>query len=201
MNLLPKIQIENQPPKINKTNVEVTIPTTTTVFSGDVASGLDLSFLIQKTDQTKPKLTSESSTNGDDCMVDITEDFETKTEEKSKSRSNSVETKTDEKSQIVPVEKEEPKQKVKVEIKPLTDLSVTIESVKPSSIPPLTVLEEKNGISVVLHFAKDKPRDDVHVIVVTTLSKNTSALSNYHFQAVVPKVSHLLFLLIVIINK
>lgn len=56
-------------------------------------------------------------------------------------------------------------------------------------IPPLTVLDEKNGISVVLHFAKDRPRPDVSVLVVTTLSKNQFPISNYQFQAVIPKVS------------
>lgn len=55
--------------------------------------------------------------------------------------------------------------------------------------PPLTVIEEKNGITVVLHFAQDSPRSDVSVVVITTMSKNTKLLSNYQFQAVVPKVS------------
>lgn len=55
--------------------------------------------------------------------------------------------------------------------------------------PPITVMEEKNGITVVLHFARDNPREDVFVIVITTMSKNVKPLSNYLFQAVVPKVS------------
>lgn len=151
-------------------------------LAGDIASGLDLSFLIGKTDAKKPTAVSELP-NGDDCMVDISEDTsDTKMCEQPV-----------QKPVTLPVQ-EKPTEPVvtkpqKVEIKPLTDISVTLESVKPSSIPPLTVLEEKNGISVILHFAKDKPRDDVQVIVVTTLSKNTSPLTNYHFQAVVPKVS------------
>ncbi|XP_033226189.1 ADP-ribosylation factor-binding protein GGA1 [Belonocnema kinseyi] len=74
-----------------------------------------------------------------------------------------------------------------VEVKPLTDISVTLENIKPGSTLPLTVIDEKNGITVVLHFAKDSPRPDVSVIVVTTMSKNSNALSNYLFQAVVPK--------------
>jgi len=55
--------------------------------------------------------------------------------------------------------------------------------------PPLTVIEERNGISVVLHFAQENPRSDVSIIVITTMSKNAKPLSNYLFQAVVPKVS------------
>lgn len=59
-------------------------------------------------------------------------------------------------------------------------------------VPPLTALDERNGISVVLHLARDTPRPDVSVYVVSTISKNTSPLSNYVFQAVVPKVSLIL---------
>lgn len=55
--------------------------------------------------------------------------------------------------------------------------------------PPLTVIEERNGISVVLHFTQDSPRPDVSVVVITTMSKNAKPLNNYLFQAVVPKVS------------
>ncbi|XP_071575569.1 ADP-ribosylation factor-binding protein GGA1 isoform X2 [Temnothorax nylanderi] len=73
------------------------------------------------------------------------------------------------------------------EIKPLTDITICLEDIKPGINPPLTVIEERNGISVVLHFAQDSPRLDVSVIVITTMSKNPKPLSNYLFQAVVPK--------------
>ncbi|XP_036141563.1 uncharacterized protein LOC118645151 [Monomorium pharaonis] len=73
------------------------------------------------------------------------------------------------------------------EIKSLTDITVCLHDIKPGTTPPLTVIEEKNGISVVLHFAQDSPRPDVFVIVITTMSKNTKPLSNYLFQAVVSK--------------
>lgn len=55
--------------------------------------------------------------------------------------------------------------------------------------PPLTVIEERNDISVVLHFAQDSPRSDVSVVVITTMSKNAKPLNDYLFQAVVPKVN------------
>ncbi|KAJ9590159.1 hypothetical protein L9F63_016715, partial [Diploptera punctata] len=79
----------------------------------------------------------------------------------------------------------------RIEVKPLNELSVSLESIKPGSIPPLTVLDEKNGITVILNFAKDSPRPDVSVVVVTTISKNSSPISNYLFQAVVPKTCKL----------
>ncbi|XP_043680954.1 ADP-ribosylation factor-binding protein GGA3 [Vespula pensylvanica] len=72
-------------------------------------------------------------------------------------------------------------------IKSLTDINVNLQDIKPGTNPPITVIEEKNGISVILHFAQDSPRPDVSVIVVTTMSKNTKPLNNYLFQAVVPK--------------
>ncbi|KYM94507.1 ADP-ribosylation factor-binding protein GGA1 [Cyphomyrmex costatus] len=73
------------------------------------------------------------------------------------------------------------------EIKPLTDITVCLEDIKPGTNPPLTVIEERNGITVVLHFAQDSPRSDVSVIVITTMSKNVKPLNNYLFQAVVSK--------------
>lgn len=54
-------------------------------------------------------------------------------------------------------------------------------------------LYEKNGLTVVLHFGKDSPRPDVTVMVVSTMSKNSSPVKNVSFQAAVPKV--ILFLL------
>lgn len=82
-----------------------------------------------------------------------------------------------------PNEEIKPKRELKI-----SDIFVELEQIRPSSIPPLTVLDEKNAITVTLHFAKDKPREDVNVIVVTSVSKNELPLSNYLFQAVVPKV-------------
>ncbi|KYN11621.1 ADP-ribosylation factor-binding protein GGA1, partial [Trachymyrmex cornetzi] len=76
---------------------------------------------------------------------------------------------------------------IEPEIKPLTDITVCLEDIKPGTNPPLTVIEERNGVSVVLHFAQDSPRSDVSVIVITTMSKNAKPLSNYLFQAVVSK--------------
>ncbi|EZA54037.1 hypothetical protein DMN91_000379 [Ooceraea biroi] len=76
---------------------------------------------------------------------------------------------------------------VEPEIKPLTDITIKLEDIKPGINPPLTVIEERNGITVVLHFAQDSPRPDVSVVVITTMSKNAKPLSNYLFQAVVPK--------------
>uniref|UniRef100_A0A1B6CAD1 VHS domain-containing protein n=1 Tax=Clastoptera arizonana TaxID=38151 RepID=A0A1B6CAD1_9HEMI len=81
-------------------------------------------------------------------------------------------------------------EKREITVKPLGDLTVLLENIKPGTISPLTVLEER-GVSVVMHFTKDSPRPDVSVFVVTTTSKCSSPLSEYLFQPVVPKTCKL----------
>ncbi|XP_059052164.1 ADP-ribosylation factor-binding protein GGA3 [Achroia grisella] len=73
------------------------------------------------------------------------------------------------------------------DVKSLSDINVTLHSVQPSTVPSFTAFEEKGGITVVLHYCKDKPRPDVNVIVISTTSKNKSPIVDYKFQAVVPK--------------
>ena len=55
------------------------------------------------------------------------------------------------------------------------------------SLAPV-VAYDKNGIKILLHFGKDRPRFDVQVIAVSTTSTNTSPIKNFSFQAAVPKV-------------
>ncbi|KAF7274538.1 hypothetical protein GWI33_012808 [Rhynchophorus ferrugineus] len=69
----------------------------------------------------------------------------------------------------------------------LKDIFVKLEDIKPSSKKSIVALDEKNGITVLLHMAKDQPRPGVTVYVITTISRNDMPLSNYLFQAVVPK--------------
>lgn len=49
-------------------------------------------------------------------------------------------------------------------------------------------MESQNGVSILVHLAKDCPREDVSVYVVTTTSVSSLPLSDYLFQVVVPKV-------------
>lgn len=86
------------------------------------------------------------------------------------------------------IEKRDNMKSEKGEVKPLTDINVTLASVRPSSVPPLTAFQEAGGLTVVLHFCRDRPRPDVNVIVISTTSNHTSPIEDYKFQAVVPKV-------------
>ncbi|KAJ8245960.1 hypothetical protein GJAV_G00262170 [Gymnothorax javanicus] len=70
----------------------------------------------------------------------------------------------------------------------LSDVFVSLESIKPSKIEPI-VAYDKNGIRVMLHFAKECPvgRPDVAVIVITILSTSPVPVRDVVFQAAVPK--------------
>ncbi|GLH03812.1 ADP-ribosylation factor-binding protein GGA1 [Gryllus bimaculatus] len=168
------------------------------------ATNLDLDFLIGGSVKSSAKISVGTSSNsellnGDDSMVDLSEDLDTQhspessilnTDNLPEPMTESLSLKTS--TEHLDVTKEENKniqanEEKKVEIKPLTDIFVSLDSIKPGSEPPLPVFEERNGVSVILHFAKDTPRPDVSVIVVTTISKNSLPLQNYIFQAVVPK--------------
>uniref|UniRef100_A0A8C4X232 GAE domain-containing protein n=1 Tax=Eptatretus burgeri TaxID=7764 RepID=A0A8C4X232_EPTBU len=72
----------------------------------------------------------------------------------------------------------------------LLNVIVPLESIQPSSIPPMTVYD-KGGVRVLMHFARDCPpgRPDVLVVVVSTMSAAPWPLSQISFQAAVPKVS------------
>ncbi|CAG2248750.1 GGA [Mytilus edulis] len=72
------------------------------------------------------------------------------------------------------------------EVQPLNDVFVSIESVQPGTSPPINAYD-KNGMKIVIHIAKNRPREDVHVMVVSVMSTNTSAVKNFSFQAAVPK--------------
>ncbi|XP_075220751.1 ADP-ribosylation factor-binding protein Gga isoform X2 [Lycorma delicatula] len=76
-------------------------------------------------------------------------------------------------------------------VKPLGDLNVSLKSIKPGTLPPRTLVDEKSGISIMLHISQSRPRPDVTVFVVTATNKNTSPLSDYLFQPVVPKTCRL----------
>ncbi|XP_078093584.1 ADP-ribosylation factor-binding protein GGA1-like isoform X1 [Mustelus asterias] len=71
----------------------------------------------------------------------------------------------------------------------LTNVLVPLESIKPSSILPVTVYD-KNSFRVLFHFAKDPPPGQVDVLVVVTsmISTAPQPVKNIRFQAAVPKV-------------
>ncbi|KAM5288692.1 ADP-ribosylation factor-binding protein GGA1 isoform 2-T2 [Ctenodactylus gundi] len=71
----------------------------------------------------------------------------------------------------------------------LANITVPLESIKPSSILPVTVYDQ-HGFRVLFHFARDPlpGRCDVLVVVVSMLSTAPQPIRNIVFQSAVPKV-------------
>ncbi|XP_068826089.1 ADP-ribosylation factor-binding protein GGA1 isoform X4 [Capricornis sumatraensis] len=71
----------------------------------------------------------------------------------------------------------------------LANITVPLESIKPSSILPVTVYDQ-HGFRVLFHFARDPlpARSDVLVVVVSMLSTAPQPIRNIVFQSAVPKV-------------
>ncbi|NWH94324.1 GGA1 protein, partial [Aegithalos caudatus] len=71
----------------------------------------------------------------------------------------------------------------------LVNITVPLESIKPSSILPVTVYDQ-HGFRVLFHFAKDAlpERPDVLVVVISMLSTAPQPIRNIVFQSAVPKI-------------
>ncbi|XP_068435301.1 ADP-ribosylation factor-binding protein GGA1-like [Clinocottus analis] len=70
----------------------------------------------------------------------------------------------------------------------LTDVFVPLESIKPSSLLPVTVFDG-HSLRVLFHFARDSPpsRPDVLVVIISMLSSAPIPVSNINFQTTAPK--------------
>ncbi|PNJ49508.1 GGA1 isoform 6 [Pongo abelii] len=81
-----------------------------------------------------------------------------------------------------------PQQPVPTELS-LASITVPLESIKPSSILPVTVYDQ-HGFRILFHFARDPlpGRSDVLVVVVSMLSTAPQPIRNIVFQSAVPKV-------------
>lgn len=167
----------------------------------DSGAILDLDFFTKKPEVQKTSPTPELAvvTSPDDVMVDISTDVVPNTSSNNNNNPDSpldnildlgppLDNAKSEEPRVEPKEHYIEKKDKKSDVKPLTDINVTLQSVQPSKVPPTTAFEEEEGLTVVLHFCKDKPRSDVNVIVISTTSKSSSPIEDYKFQAVVPKV-------------
>ncbi|XP_031418037.1 ADP-ribosylation factor-binding protein GGA3 isoform X2 [Clupea harengus] len=72
--------------------------------------------------------------------------------------------------------------------KSLGDIFVSLESVKPSQLEPITVYD-RWGVHVCLHFCRDSPpaRPDVAVVIVSSVNTSALSVSDVEFQVAVPK--------------
>ncbi|XP_028268793.1 ADP-ribosylation factor-binding protein GGA1-like [Parambassis ranga] len=70
----------------------------------------------------------------------------------------------------------------------LNDVFVPLESIKPSSLLPVTVFDG-HSLRVLFHFARDSPpsRPDVLVVIISMLSSAPVPVTNIDFQTTAPK--------------
>uniref|UniRef100_A0A669EUF9 Golgi-associated, gamma adaptin ear containing, ARF binding protein 1 n=1 Tax=Oreochromis niloticus TaxID=8128 RepID=A0A669EUF9_ORENI len=71
----------------------------------------------------------------------------------------------------------------------LADVTVPLETIKPSTLLPVTVFD-KHSLRVLFTFARDCPpsRPDVLVVIISMLSSAPIPVTNIRFQAAVPRV-------------
>uniref|UniRef100_A0A6Q2X6Z1 Golgi-associated, gamma adaptin ear containing, ARF binding protein 1 n=1 Tax=Esox lucius TaxID=8010 RepID=A0A6Q2X6Z1_ESOLU len=71
----------------------------------------------------------------------------------------------------------------------LANVTVPLDSIKPSSWLPVTVFD-KHSLRVLFHFARDSPpcRPDVLVVIISMLSSAPIPVTDIRFQSAVPKV-------------
>lgn len=78
--------------------------------------------------------------------------------------------------------------------KPLSEINVDINTIMPhESLTPRILLDEKNGLRITLNFSRDRPRDDVTVLVITTTNHSSQSITNYQFDASVSRVINIFF--------
>lgn len=74
--------------------------------------------------------------------------------------------------------------------KRLADVAIDLNTIRPHDIHgPRCILNDKLGLKIILNFAKDKPRADVAVLVITTTNQSHLPVKNYQFEASVSKVT------------
>lgn len=85
--------------------------------------------------------------------------------------------------EIIKITEEVPK---KV-IKHLSEINIELDSIQPGNERPRIVMDDIQGLRVTLNFALDRPSPNVSVIVISTINQSSSPISEYQFDASVPK--------------
>lgn len=75
----------------------------------------------------------------------------------------------------------------KPSFKSLAEIHIDLDCIQPSNEPPRVILDEDKGLKIMLNFAKDRPRDDVLVAVISTINYGSQAVKNFQFEASISK--------------
>lgn len=70
---------------------------------------------------------------------------------------------------------------------PLAELHVDLATIQPATHPPRIVLDDTHGLKVVLHFARDRPRPDCSVCVLTVTNQAGLPVRDLRIDASVSK--------------
>lgn len=155
-------------------NVDVTSAATTSKLSPRAAKLSELDSLV--TGMMKSTLTANTADkNGDELAQPLNDSddddnnliIETLcTEEAAKNE-----------TELSKVNKEPPKLA-------LRDINITLDDIEPSDDEPArTIMDEKNGLKVLVNFTKNSPAKDVNVIVITVINQGSIAIENIQFDA------------------
>lgn len=87
-----------------------------------------------------------------------------------------------------PLSKEPPAVELPEPIKKsLAELEIDVNNMEPSNEPPRVLVDEIKGLKILMNFAKDRPREDVLVIVLTVINQGSQIVKNFQFDASVSK--------------
>ncbi|XP_053685558.1 ADP-ribosylation factor-binding protein GGA2 [Sabethes cyaneus] len=75
----------------------------------------------------------------------------------------------------------------KPQFKSLAEIVIDLDNIQPSREPSRTVWDDKEGLQIILNFTKDRPREDVSVIVISTINQGREIIPSFHFDASVRK--------------
>lgn len=73
------------------------------------------------------------------------------------------------------------------DVKSLAEITIDLDTIMPSNESPRTVMDEPEGLKIMLNFAKDRPRSDVAVIVISTINQGKQGITDFQFDASVKK--------------
>jgi len=123
-----------------------------------------------------------SPLTGLDKQLEIEKDCQTET----KTEMSAETSQTNENKQSVEMEKT--KEKPKNPDLKIKDLNIPLISIKPNTdLKPLTLQGDPGGISIVLHFTRNKPSEGINVVVVTITNNSEQEVQELEFKAVVQK--------------
>lgn len=83
-----------------------------------------------------------------------------------------------------PIEETTPNEKQKA----LSEFHIELSALQPDeNQPPRIYFDDPKGLKIVVNFVKNRPRDDITVLVITTTNQNCLPITNYQFEASVSK--------------